>query len=88
MRALADSVLRGTTPAPPTPLSTGNWRRSSGGVDRKAGVLRLEVGTTKTKKGWTLKYAAIVELRAAIDAQWTAHEALRKQGTICPWAQA
>ncbi len=54
-------------------------------VDRQAGVLRLEVGSTKTKKGRTFKYAQIVELREAIEAQWTAHEALKKAGTICPY---
>jgi integrase len=53
-------------------------------VDRQAGVLRLDVGTTKTGKGRTFKYAQLVELRAAIEAQWTAHEALKKQGIICP----
>jgi integrase len=54
-------------------------------VDREAGVLRLEVGSTKTKKGRTFKYAAIVELRDAIEARWAAHEALKKAGTICPY---
>jgi integrase len=54
-------------------------------VDRQAGVLRLEVGTTKTKKGRTFKYASIVELRDAIDTQWTAHEALKKKNIISPY---
>jgi integrase len=54
-------------------------------VDRQAGVLRLDVGSTKNGRGRTFRYGPIVELKAAIDAQWTAHEALKKQGTICPW---
>lgn len=37
-------------------------------VDRQAGVLRLEVGTTKSKKGRTFKYGSVVELRDAIEA--------------------
>jgi hypothetical protein len=51
-------------------------------VERQAGVLRLEVGSTKTKKGRTFKYAQLVELRDAIEAQWTAHEALKKKGGV------
>ena len=54
-------------------------------IDRRAGVLRLEVGSTKTGKGRTFKYAQLVELREAIDAQWAAHEALRKQDILCPY---
>ena len=54
-------------------------------VDRQAGVLRLDPGTTKTGKGRTFKYAELVELRDAIEAQWQAHEARTKAGTICPW---
>jgi integrase len=69
-------------------------------VDRQAGILRLEVGTTKTKRGRTFKYAEIVELRDAIEARWAAHEAMKKSGikskdadgpltpTICPFVFA
>lgn len=57
------------------------WSR----VDRKAGVIRLDVGTTKNKHGRTFKYGPIVELREAIDAMWASHEALTKTGVLCPY---
>jgi integrase len=57
------------------------WRQ----IDRGAGTLRLEPGTTKNRDGRVFKYGEIDELRAVIDAQWAAHEALRKQDVLCPW---
>jgi hypothetical protein len=39
-------------------------------VDRTAGVIRLEPGTTKNREGRTLLYRNLVEVRGAIDALW------------------
>ncbi len=56
------------------------WRQ----VDRKAGTIRLEVGTTKNQAGRLFPYRGILpELEDAIKAAWTEHEALRKRGTLC-----
>jgi len=54
-------------------------------VDRKNGVIRLEVGTTKNKRGRTFKYVHLTELNDVIDAQHTEHEALKKANRICPF---
>jgi integrase len=57
------------------------WRMQSealtlpwGQVDRAAGVVRLEPGQTKNRKGRTFTYASLPELRAVIDAQWLERE--------------
>jgi integrase len=36
-------------------------------IDRKAGVIRLEPGTTKNRDGRVFKYGEILEVQAAID---------------------
>jgi integrase len=55
------------------------WRQ----VDRKAGIVRLEPGTTKNDDGRTFPYGtALPELRTVIDAQWRDHVRLQKAGTI------
>jgi integrase len=54
-------------------------------VDRKIGVIRLDVGTTKTKRGCTFKYVHLAELKDAIGVQHAAYEALKKADTICPF---
>jgi integrase len=56
------------------------WRQ----IDRKAGVLRLEPGTTKNRDGRTFVYAHISELRAAIEDLWTRHRELEQQGILTP----
>jgi hypothetical protein len=53
-------------------------------VDRTAGIVRLDVGTTKNHDGRELAYRALADLDALIEQQWTAHQALAKKGTICP----
>src|SRR5688572_25266295 len=53
-------------------------------VDRKAGVIRLEPGTTKNRDGRMFKYAVIDEMQATIEGLWARHEALAKAGTITP----
>jgi integrase len=57
-----------------------DWQR----VDRTARIVRLDVGTTKNKDGREFHYGALADVRTMLDAQWTAHEALRKAGTLCP----
>ena len=54
-------------------------------VDRQAGTIRLEPGTTKNKDGRTFAYREIVELHGVIEDQWRRHEGLRQRGIICPW---
>jgi integrase len=55
------------------------WRH----VDRTAGEARLEPGTTKNQAGRVFPFTDA--LRALTEALWTEHEALQKQGTICPY---
>ena len=52
-------------------------------VDLQAGVVRLEVGTTKNKEGRSLYVTE--ELRKVLKTQLIALEALKEQGTICPY---
>jgi integrase len=54
-------------------------------VDRVAGVLRLEPGTTKNRDGRLFKYGEIDELRTAIDGLWESHLALARAEILCPW---
>lgn len=54
-------------------------------IDRKAGVIRLEPGTTKNREGRTFQYAALLEVRDAIDALWTRHQALAQRGILSPF---
>ena len=56
------------------------WRQ----VDFKAGVVTLDVGSTKNKDGRT--FPMIPELRGVLEAQRVATEALQKKtGAIIPW---
>lgn len=57
-----------------------DWQR----VDRKACVVRLDVGTTKNKDGREFHYGPLGDVKTMIDRQWAEHEALKKAGTICP----
>jgi integrase len=66
------------------------WRKSEilalewSRVDRHAGIVRLDVGTTKNQDGREFHYGALVDVREMIDQQWAAHQALAKAGTLCP----
>jgi integrase len=53
------------------------WRH----VDRQAGEVRLEPGTTKNQAGRVFPFTDA--LRTLVEALWDQHEALRKQGTLC-----
>ena len=54
-------------------------------IDRRVGTIRLEPGTTKNRDGRTVAYLEIDELREMIEEQWRRHEALRREGMLCPW---
>jgi integrase len=61
---------------------TLQWKQ----VDRKAGVIRLEPGTTKNREGRTLPYHALPELAEMIEEQWRQKKNLeRERGVIIPW---
>jgi integrase len=61
-------------------ILTLQWRQ----VDFKAGVVRLEPGTTKNLDGRT--FPMIPELRATLEAQRAATETLQRMtGSIIPW---
>ena len=53
-------------------------------IDRAAGVIRLEPGTTKNREGRTFQYRELVEVTAAVDALWARHEALTAKGITAP----
>lgn len=57
------------------------WRQ----VDRAAGVIRLDPGTTKNREGRVFKYAELDELKAVLDDMWAVHEALEQRDIICPY---
>jgi integrase len=54
-------------------------------IDRDAGTVRLFPGTTKNRAGRVFVYRHVTELDELIDALWKRHEALRREGTICPY---
>jgi len=98
----------GHLPAPLQTVATfayfTGWRRSEilglewSRVDRKAGIVRLDVGTTKNKDGREFIYRDIADVKRVIDQQWEKHEALKREresrgsdsdrrekvATICP----
>lgn len=53
-------------------------------VDLTAGVITLDVGSTKNGDGRTFPYRKLPGLAAVIDEQVRQRDALRKAGTICP----
>ena len=53
-------------------------------IDRTAGVIRLEPGTTKNRDGRTFLFSELEEVKAAIDGLWARHEALAEQGILTP----
>jgi integrase len=62
----------------PSEVLTLQWKN----VDRKAGVLRLEPGTTKNADGRTFVIGPLVALTALLDAQWKIYEKRKKAGKI------
>ena len=57
-------------------FSALDWRR----VDRQAAVIRLDVNETKNDDGREFHYGALTDVCAMMEAQWAAHETLRKAG--------
>ena len=55
------------------------WRH----VDRDAGEIRLDPGTTKNRQARVFPFTAT--LRALFADLWTEHEALAKRGILCPY---
>jgi integrase len=55
------------------------WRQ----VDRTAGEVRLEPGTTKNQAGRVFPFTDTI--RTLVEALWAEHEALRRKGTLCPY---
>ena len=62
-------------------IITLQWRH----VDRAAGEIRLDIGSTKNGEGRILPYTAVQELRELIDQQWAWHQERAAAGFICPW---
>jgi integrase len=62
----------------PSEVLTLQWRQ----VDREAGEVRLDAGSTKNGDGRTFPFTS--DLRQVIEAQHTAHLELKKQGHIIP----
>jgi integrase len=54
------------------------WRQ----VDRVAGEVRLDAGTTKNRAGRVFPFTE--DLRRLFDQLWQEHEALRAKGVLCP----
>jgi len=54
-------------------------------VDETAKILRLDVGTTKNKKGRTFPYGELPEVAAAVQACRLATDQAKKKGTITPF---
>ena len=58
------------------------WRS----VDREAGILRLDPGTTKNRDGRVFPYRDLLpELRDTMVNQWEVHRQLAAEGVISPW---
>jgi integrase len=55
------------------------WRH----VDRQKGEVRLDPGTTKNQAGRVFPFTDT--LRTLFEELWTEHDALKTQGTICPF---
>jgi integrase len=86
------AAVRGKLPAAVQPVVTfayiTGWRIQSEvlplewrHVDRQAGEVRLEPGTTKNQAGRVFPFTD--SLRTLVEGLWTEHEALRKSGTMC-----
>jgi integrase len=54
-------------------------------VDLKAGVVRLDPGTTKNREGRVFVFGELPELRDVLKSQWAEHETVVKTGQISPW---
>ncbi|MCL4820367.1 MAG: site-specific integrase [Vicinamibacteria bacterium] len=64
----------------PSEILTLEWRQ----VDREAGTVRLDPGTTKNRKGREFPYARMPELVAVVEAQRATTKAAQAKGIVCP----
>lgn len=91
-------VVRAHLPAPLKPVVTfaylTGWRINSEvlslqwrQIDRGAGIVRLDPGTTKNDAGRVFPYGDLLpELRDVINDQWTATKRIEQaRGIVCPW---
>src|SRR5579884_1902503 len=95
MERAAFEEIRAKLPDYPRPVVTflywTGWRRSEvlaltrDRVDLNVGVVRLEVGTTKTKAGRTFCFGEIDELKTMLTEQLTSLDKLKDAGTITPF---
>ncbi len=66
----------------PSEITRLQWRQ----LDRRAGTVRLDPGTTKNSDGRLFPYGDLLpELRDTIEGQWATHEALMARGILSPW---
>lgn len=58
------------------------WRR----VDRQAGTVRLDPGTTKNDDGRLFPFSGFPELADVIESQWSETKRIEQEcGIVCPW---
>ena len=57
------------------------WRQ----VDMKAGIVRLDVGSTKNGRGRVLPFGELRELQSVLEEQKRLTQDLSRRGVICPW---
>ena len=66
----------------PSEILSLQWRL----IDRTAGTVRLDVGTTKNDAGRVFPYGDLLpELRDTVETQWLVHEWLQANGVLSPW---
>jgi integrase len=65
----------------PSEVSTLQWRQ----IDWRSETVRLEVGTTKNDEGRTFPFGELPALRTLLLELRDQHDALRKNGIVCPW---
>ena len=66
----------------PSEILSLQWRL----IDRTAGIVRLDVGTTKNDAGRVFPYGDLLpELADTVETQWRVHERLQANGVLSPW---
>ena len=66
----------------PSEILSLQWRH----IDRKAGIVRLDPGTTKNSDGRVFPYGDLLpELLDTVETQWLVHERLQVNGVLSPW---
>lgn len=65
----------------PSEILTIEWRQ----VDREAGTVRLDPGSTKNRKGREFPFGSMPELKAVMDARWKATKEVQAKSIVCPY---